>query len=89
MRIASRDGQPLKRVVVAIGPDVLYVANPIYLDEIQRGRSQPIGFRRIDCFAWDKTAFETLSERYAAAEQTETEAWITLPPFTGAVLAMR
>jgi hypothetical protein len=87
--VRAYDGEPLKRVVIGAGPDVFYVANPSYLDAIKHGRSQPIGFRRVDCFAWDETAYETLCEAYTTAGKTEAEAWISLPPFRGTALALR
>lgn len=87
--VRAYDGEPLKRVIVATGTDVFYVANPKSLDAIRTGRSQPIGFRRIDCYAWDEVAFEKLSEAYAASGQTETDAWLALPPFAGSALRLR
>lgn len=87
--VRAYDGEPLRRVVVAAGRDVLYVANPRYLDQVKTGRSKPVGFRRVDCFAWDEKAFETLSEAYATAGQTVTEAWIELLPFAGVALPPR
>lgn len=84
--VRAYDGEPLRRVVIAAETDVLYVADPRYLDQIKSGRSKPIGFRRVDCFAWDEKAFEALSEAYATAAQTVTEAWIALPPFVGTAL---
>ncbi|GJE48237.1 nucleoside-diphosphate-sugar epimerase [Methylobacterium sp. PvP062] len=87
--VRAYDGEPLKRVILATGPDVLYVANPRFLDAIRTGRSQPIGFRPVDCYAWDEIAFERLSEAYAASGQTETDAWIALPPFAGSHLRLR
>lgn len=84
--VRAYDGEPLERIIVGMGPDVLYVANPRFLDDVKRGRSKPVGFRRIDCFAWNQAAFEALSEAYATSGQTLPEAWIKLPPFGGAVL---
>lgn len=81
--VRAFEGQPLRRILVEESPDILYVANPRYLGEVQDGHSRPIGFYRRDCFAWDEDAFERLAKSYAAEKRTRPEAWSGMPPFDG------
>lgn len=54
-----------------------------WIEEYKNDLTRPIGFRRIDCFAWNEEVFQELSEAYKATGQTDEEVWVKLPPFAG------
>lgn len=81
--VRAYDGEPLQRLIVAAKQDVLYVLNPRLIEEYKNDLTRPIGFRRLDCFAWNDQAFQDLSVAYKATGRTDEQVWIELPPFAG------
>jgi hypothetical protein len=74
--IARADrGEPLERIAMETGTEVVYLANPARIDAVMAGDSRPIGFPIEDVFEFDEGMFATLAEQWARQRATDPAIW--------------
>jgi hypothetical protein len=74
-------GEPLKRVAVAKGNGVVYIANPARITEIIVGNGEPTGFPCEDIFAFESATYDILREQWRNEGKTHRQAWHSLSLF--------
>jgi hypothetical protein len=71
-------GEPIRRVALEQGKDVVYLANPDRIEAIRAGESAPVGFPREDVFEFDEGVFSTLVDQWASQRATDPAIWAKL-----------
>jgi hypothetical protein len=61
-------------------PGVVFVANPLRLDAVARGETDPIGFPVEDVFEFEEDKFTVLANQWADHRWTNPQIWESLIP---------
>ncbi len=72
--------EPLRRIAIETGEQVVYLANPEYLREIEAGESDPVGYPKEDVFEFDADLYRQLLDQWEREGRTDDALWRAARP---------